>query len=225
MADTTTTDRTELVPLSPEERAELRAIAEAAQQGRWWWGGDIGNHRGDVELHAVVPGSGCGVVDILRQLPVERTPTMADKMVDQAREHIDDEDELKAIRKEWLTDSYGQRRTDNRLAFADPENHFVTPGRELAVFEVARNQGLPDNTPADHPKVYRHDVVDVRNVNARHIVAARPEIVLRLLADLDRAEHATSAALESGEKGLNSCLRGRRSSAQQVGMRPPTMDR
>lgn len=189
---------TSLTPLSADERAELRATAEAAQQGRWWWGGNLGHHRGDVELHAIVPGDGFGVVDVLRQLPVDRTPEDADRMIQGAREYIEDEDELATIREDWLEDSHGQRRNDNRLAFADPVCQFVTPGRDLAVFEVARNQNLPEDTPADHPKVYRHDVVDVRNVNARHIVAARPEIVLRLLADLDRAEKA-AAAVEARE--------------------------
>lgn len=201
MTDTTATNHTEFAPLSAAERAEMLAVAEAAQQGRWWWGGNLGHHRGDVELHAVVPGDGFGVVDVLRQHAVDRTPADADAMFAGVRDVLDlDEADVSNMKNTWLYDEYKEPRTDNRLAFADPVHHFVTPARELAVFEVARSQNLPDDTRADHPKVYRHDVVDVRNVNARHIVTARPEMILRLLADLDRAEQAAAAAVDAGDK-------------------------
>lgn len=187
-------------PLSADERAELRATAEAAQQGSWWWGGNLGHHRGDVELRAVVPGDGHGVVDVLRQLPVERTPADADTAFADIQDVLDITDnEIQNMKAAWLSDEYEDIRTDNRLAFGDPLQHVVTAAREIAVFEVARNQSLPDDTPADHPKVYRYDVVDVRNANARHIVAARPEMILRLLADLDRAEHAAAVAAAGGQ--------------------------
>ena len=52
----------------------------------------------------------------------------------------------------------------------------LQPAEALAVFEVARSQQLPDNTPADHPKIYRHDVVDVRNANGRFLAAAWQDI-------------------------------------------------
>lgn len=195
MTDTATTDRPPLAPLSADERAEMRAVAEAAQQGDWWWGGNIGHHRGDVELHAVVPGDGYGVVDVLRLVPVDRTTSDADKQFDGIQDVCDiGDNDVAHMKDDWLTDDFLEPRSDNRLAFGDPVSHFVTPARELAVFEVARSQNLPDDTPADHPRVYRHDVVDVRNVNARHITTARPEKILRLLADLDRAEQAAAAA-------------------------------
>ncbi len=61
-------------------------------------------------------------------------------------------------------------------------NRAIDVMRKLAVYEVARHQGLPDDTPRDHPKIYRADVVDVRNKTARFIAESLPAITTWLSA-------------------------------------------
>lgn len=154
-----------------------RKLLAPINQGPWWWGGNT-DHHGDVGLHSRAPGY--GVIDIMR--------TCADH-----RDH----DEIAA---EWDRDGelqdcisrsdYIEHETDHPrryLAFIETEHMTVQHGRDLAIYEVARNQGLPDDTPRDHPKVYRADVVGIRNPYAEFI-AASPTLVADLLAVVDRIE-------------------------------------
>jgi hypothetical protein len=156
------------------ERAE--AALEGVISGPWWWGGNTDNH-GDVCLHARV--SGYGWVDILRTCV----------------EQIDDE----KIGQEWDSadrefgiggyidrDAFIEQARDHPrapLAFIETAGMCVQHGRNHAVYEVARNQKLPDDTPREHPKVYRGDVVDIRNAHARFIAASR-QLVDDLLAEV-----------------------------------------
>lgn len=165
------------------DHTKLRHLAERATPGPWWWGGNVDNH-GDVGLRSLLPH--VGVVDVLRTTPEEVDEESAGREWDttDARDYIDRE-------------SYVEWRTQNPhryLAFLREDDLFVEEGRGLAVFEVARNQGLPDDTPRDHPKVYRADVVAVRNANAEYIAAVSPDVVLALLdriAELEGDEHHT----------------------------------
>ena len=151
----------------------IRARSDAAAPGPWWWGGNV-DHHGDVGLRGRKPGS--GVIDIMRNAP-------------------EDVDEASAGREWDTTDAsdwigrvdYIEWRTHNpkdHLAFLREDELFVEHGRNLAIFEVARNQGLPDDTPRDHPKIYRGDVVGVRNANAEFIAHARADIPA-LLAEVE----------------------------------------
>lgn len=154
--------------------AAIRAREAATEPGPWWWGGNVDSH-GDVGLRG--RGHGYGVVDILRA----------------STEDISEED----AGKEWDTtgasdyidrDSYIQWRTENpksHLHVLREDRLFIEPMRDRAIFEVARNQGLPDETPRSHPKVYRGDVVGVRNANAEFIAHARQDVP-DLLAEIAR---------------------------------------
>ena len=100
-------------------------------------------------------------------------------------------------------DSIDSGSPARRLAFGTPEGRLVT-GRERAVYEVARNQGLPDDTSRDHPQVYRGDVVGVRNANASFIAEA-PRLVRALSDEVARLrqELAWSTYPESSEVTTN----------------------
>lgn len=76
--------------------------------------------------------------------------------------------------------------------FLDDDSLMMETAKDLMVYEVARNQNLPDDTPRNHPKVYRADVVDVRHPNARFMAAANPGAVLALLTRLEQVEAAVA---------------------------------
>lgn len=80
------------------------------------------------------------------------------------------------VREDYLTDQWGEPISDRKLALTDPETVHRHPVSSLAVYEVARSQGLPDETGRDHPKVYRHDIVDVRNGNGRALAASWQDV-------------------------------------------------
>lgn len=146
--------------------------------GPWWWGGNTDN-EGDVALRSRVPGM--GVVDILRTCREELDESELGALFDKA----DRECGLSAFIDR---DDYIEARRDNPrywLAVIHPEHWFVQLGRDLAVYEVARSQGLPDDTPRDHPSVYRGDVVAIRNRHAQFLADA-PTLVAGLLAEVQR---------------------------------------
>ena len=163
----------------------IKARAEAAQPGPWWWGGNV-DHHGDVGLRGA--STGHGVMDVMRTSP----------------ENVDEE----SAGKEWDTsdasdyigrDEYIEMRTQNpqhHLCFLRADAMFVEPGRDVAIFEVAQNQKLPDDTPRDHPKVYRGDVVGVRNPNADFIAHAREDIPALLAALAEQSQLRETAELE-----------------------------
>lgn len=88
---------------------------------------------------------------------------------------------------------WGMQSAAPRFIDAD---HFMVSGKGLAVYQVARNQGLPDGTPRDHPKVYRADVVDINHPDARHMAAFDPPTVLALIARAEAAEAKIAAVRE-----------------------------
>ena len=91
--------------------------------------------------------------------------------------------------------------------FLDDESLMMQSAKDLVVYEVARNQGLPDETPSNDPRVYRQDIVDVRHPNARFLAAANPEVILALLTQLEQAQLTVErakavVALEKRNKGI-----------------------
>ncbi len=174
--------------------AEADAHDAAAFPGPWWWGGNTDYH-GDVALHG--PSIGYGVMDVMRPTPEILTdeqlraeyradPDLADYMSE--GEYVDDR----------------ERQARSYLAFLRPDTTFVEPGRDVAIYEVARRQGLPDDTPRTHPKVYRADVVGIRNPNAEFIAWARtavPALAEALRAALERAEAAETKLREAVGRG------------------------
>jgi len=165
----------------------IQARVDAAAPGPWWWGGNV-DHHGDVGLRGRKSGS--GVIDILRNLTEDIDKEEAGREWDttDASDFIDRESYI-----EWRTEN-----PKSYLAFLSEDELFVEHGRDLAVFEVARNQGLPDDTPRSHPKVYRGDVIGVRNANATFIAHARTDIPA-LIAEVKalRGKVATVGALHS----------------------------
>jgi hypothetical protein len=75
-------------------------------------------------------------------------------------------------------------KTYKALAFYAPGfayEHAV----DRVTYEVTRYQDLPEDTPRSHPQIYRADVVDVRNPNARFLRDSW-EDVRQLLAEVER---------------------------------------
>lgn len=166
---------------APAERDVVAWATEALDgiiPGPWWWGGNTDN-EGDVTLRCTVPG--VGWVDIMRTCREELDEEELGALFDKA----DRESGLGAFIDR---DNYIEARRDHPrhwLSFVHPEHYFVQFGRDLAVYEVARRQGLPDDTPRDHPKVYRADVVAIRNRHAQFLADA-PTLVAGLLAEVQR---------------------------------------
>ena len=188
---------TETVPARHEtpDMAKLRRLAEGATQGPWFWWGNTDNHS--IALCGRQPG--LGVCEVISTLSVDRSTTgwEADRLRRDLAEYTDlSLSDIEDAVEEWATDEYDQPRTDQRLSVTD-ENHIRRTAEELAVYEVARAQGLPDDTPRDHERVYRADVCDLRATNARYLAAANPAAVLGLLNELDtladRLAHMTEA--------------------------------
>lgn len=180
-------------PLTPESLAELRRLAEAATPGPWFWWGNTDSHS--VALCGRQPG--LGVREVISTLSVDRSTTGHE--ADQLRRNLaeyagmslgDIEEAVEA----WATDEYDQPRTDQRLSITD-ENYIRRTAEELAVYEVARAQGLPDDTPRDHERIYRADVCDLRATNARYLASANPAVVLALL-DAAAERDALAAKIE-----------------------------
>lgn len=90
--------------------------------------------------------------------------------------------------------------------FLDDESLMMQTAKNRLVFEVARNQGLPDGTPRSHPKVYRADVVDVMHPNAEFIATFDPATVLALLSRLEQAEQAVQRVREVATAMANHSL-------------------
>ena len=162
------TDQTTTVDLDA-----IRARWAATTPGPWFWHGNTDTHS--VGLCGHEPG--LGVCEVISTIAVDRDPhgREARQIREDAFEYGDlTEDEAEDRVRDWAfeggVEGYGPR-SDDRLAVTDPDyiRHNI---EDLAVYQVARNQGLPDDTPRDHPKVYRADICDVRAPNAKALAAA-----------------------------------------------------
>ena len=156
--------------------------------GPWFWWGNTDYHS--VALCGRQPG--LGVTAVLSTLAVERDPDGRDAR--EMRESLADvtnmtPEEIEDAVHEWAFDEWGSRRTDERLAITDENFHRRTVD-EVAVYQVARAQGLPDDTPRDHELVYRADVCDLRTPNARYLTAVSPEVVAALVDEVRRLRAA-----------------------------------
>jgi hypothetical protein len=176
----------------------IKARHAAATPGPWRWWGNTDSHN--IALVGHQPG--LGVCEVISTLGVERDPKGrdADRIREYARDGEMTDEEVEEEVEKWATDAWGELHRDDRMAITD--EHYIRHNAEnLAVYEVARAQGLPEDTPREHPKVYRGDVVDLRNANARFLAAAWKDVadlvaeVERLLAALDDLD---DNALESG---------------------------
>jgi hypothetical protein len=187
--------------------AEIRQREQAATPGPWRWRGNMDNgdpyltstgrrtveradgttttgHAGDVLAHipcevtrAEARRRGVGDSDFLPEPDVPREPVDTyDQRYDAAIQAAQD-----AALDDYLTDRWGQPVTEDRLAFYT--DWMGTEARKLAVYEVA-----PGVTDREDPRVYRADIVGIRNPDAAFIAAARDDVT-RLL----RVTEAVSA--------------------------------
>lgn len=161
----------------------IRGRLDAATPGPWFWWGNTDNHSTALCGRQ----SGLGVCEVISTLSVDRstTGTEADELRESLREYTGmDEEAIEAEVHDWAYDEYGGHRSDERLAVTDAD-YIRRSVEEVAVYEVARAQRLPDDTPRDHPKVYRADICDVRNPNGQMLAHAWQDI-RDLIAEVDR---------------------------------------
>lgn len=194
----TITEQAPAATISDETIATLAAAAATAAEivpGNWCWAGNT--KYGQPELSAWIPGQGRTLV--MGHLDVERTRNdpRFDSGVGSLQEcrELSEADATAEMEDSWLHTGDGEIAIDTRLAFNTAEN-LLAVARDNVVFEVARNQGLPDWTSAADPRIYRTDIVAVRNPLAEFIAAASASTVLGLVERLNAAE-ARVAELES----------------------------
>jgi hypothetical protein len=189
----------------PAELTAIREREQAATPGPWAWRGNVDN--GDPYLTSrgyreVAKPDGTTVRhhagDVLGHIPVELTRDDAlrcgvghpdslpePKIPDEPAETYDKRWDAAiqaaqaAAVEDYLTDEYGNSRTEQRMAFCT--DWLYTDARKLAVFEVA-----PGVTDRADPRVYRADITGIRHPDAEFIAAARSDVP-RLLAAVDAA--------------------------------------
>ncbi|WP_230854492.1 hypothetical protein [Arthrobacter terrae] len=180
--------------------AALEATASAAAKlapGNWFWRGNT-DHE-EPSLNCIVPS--LGRVEILGHVPIDR---VADSF--EARQHLrefkdtfmvtDDEAERHMADWLWADQAYDLPNTDSRLSVTD-ERNVKQPVRDLAVYEVARHRGLPDDTPRTHEGIYRGNIVDVRNPIAQHLAAASADTVLAMVERIRELEKQVQLVSEA----------------------------
>lgn len=198
--------------LTPERLEEIRAIRDAADPGPWRWHGNTDSPEGlslengewvllGITRRDRTPDDRqiLGYAEWLRECEefVSREEEEAlDPDDPDAADRLRHERSLAKAREEMLTDQWGNPAHDVRLRFGGDDRTTAGLAEDLAVYQVARNQGLPDDTPRDHPKVYRADIVGFRNPNATFIAASR-KAVDDLLAEVDRLRDLLAAGIEA----------------------------
>lgn len=176
----------------------LENLLDQSVQLPWFWRGNADYHNEGIAGR--VPGH--GVVEVLTTTSITRQSDSREAQMYRAdlRECFQDEDRIEAEMERWLTDEDGYSRADERLCLTG-DDHMLVPVSDVPVFEVGRNQKLPDDTPRSDPRIYRADIVDVNNTNGRLLVAAvnaLPELIARI-RDLEaQLETARSSAAMAG---------------------------
>jgi hypothetical protein len=144
--------------------AEIIGHVAQITPGPWHWSGNV-----DFDDPSLSAWNENGRTSVARLVPVERTPSdwriadLSEMPEDQRQDYID----------EFLFDDAGVPRTDMRLAFA--VDGTMRPARDMAIFEVC-----PAAVERADTRVYRADIVGLRNPDAAFIAAA-PGYVLSLL--------------------------------------------
>jgi len=183
--------------------AEIREREQRATPGPWAWRGNTDNgdpyltsrgyrevakpdgttvrhHAGDVLGHIPVEVTRD---DALRRgighpdgLPEPEIPGEPAETYDKRRDAAIGAAQAAAV-EDYLTDEYGNPRTEHRMAFCT--DWLYTDARKLVVFEVA-----PGVTDRADPRVYRADITGIRHPDAEFIAHAR-EDVSRLLSAVE----------------------------------------
>lgn len=178
---------------------QIRATWQAATPGPYRWAGNT--DYGDVRLAAAGGSEVFGLIDRDRSHDDPESRAYAEHLRDiqvkidgEFRRLTDDEItdwvHRSIVAEEDDGDGGEVMRTYKALAFYAPGRAYEH-AVDHVTYEVTRYQDLPEDTPRSHPRIYRADVVDVRNPNARFLRASW-ESVDRLLAEVDRltAENA-----------------------------------
>lgn len=185
--------------MSGPDLGAIAARAAAATSGPWRWAGNV--DTGDPYLASTT--AGLGRRSVLWHVPFERTSD--DSEAHQLREYLrdtkvftgDKEHPYRSYTKAeieeqvcelYVNDPWGQPRTDQHLVFTHPEAHVAIDARTLAVFEVC-----PDATERNDQRVYRGDLVGIRNPDADFIAHARQDVD-DLLAEVARLRALLGAA-------------------------------
>lgn len=177
-----------------EALAVAATTAAAIVPGNWSWAGNT--KYGQPELSAWVPGKGRTLVMAHTDVQRTRLDPRFDEGVASLREfrELSYAEAVEEMAAGWLRTGDGELATDTRLTFNTAENRMIV-ACDNVVFEVARAQGLPEDTPASSPEIYRTDIVAVRNPLAEFMAAASASTVLELVERL-RAAEARVAELE-----------------------------
>lgn len=183
--------------LSPAELAAIKARAEAATPGPWRWRGNT-----DFDDPRLVGGPRFG--DVLGIIRRERQPEdreakdyasylrdcyVRDPNLNDGKggdRPYTDEEIAERVEDEWLKDQWGETAYDDRLAFYGEPGPVYHYARDLSVYEVC-----PTATSRDDERVYRADIVGLRNPNAEFIAHSRADIDA-LLAHSDALEEQGS---------------------------------
>lgn len=174
----------------------LDAIKErlaAATPGPWFWHGNTDTHS--VALCGREPG--IGVCEVISTVRVDRSlkGREADRIRESMLEHTDlDEEGVEEAMEDWIHDPWtGETRADERLAITD-EKYIRRAVEEIPVYSVARAQGLPDDTPRDHEKIYRADICDVRVPNGAFLANSWQD-VSDLVGEVERVTNGLEALM------------------------------
>jgi hypothetical protein len=174
---------------APLDIEPIRARHAAATPGPYRWAGNT--DYGDVRLAARGGSEVFALIDRERSVDDPQSRAYAS--------YLSDISEVIDGRLRALTEGEIAERVRAAIAYDEDEEQpptypaiaFYRPGfaYEHAVdhvtYEVTRYQDLPEDTPRSHPRIYRADVVDVRNPNARFLRDSW-EDVRRLLVEVDR---------------------------------------
>lgn len=148
----------------PARLAGMLERVSAITPGNWYWGGNT--DVGDLTLRSFIPGK--GAVTILDTVP--HYLTAAQRKAKAKAACFQDKDDERAYIRQL------ENNPELCLAFGNPDGRRVVEARETAIYAVARNQGLPDDTPRSHPDVYRADVIGSRHPNAAFMAASAGDL-------------------------------------------------
>lgn len=151
---------------------QIRAAHAAATEGPYRWAGNT--DYGDVrlvghgsEVFAIVPHDRT-VDDPQSRALAEHLSMIREKVDGEFRPLTDDEIAERVRQSIAYDEDWEQPPTYDALAFYVP-GFAYEHARDNAVYEVTRYKDLPEDTPRSHEGIYRADVVDVRNPNARFL--------------------------------------------------------
>lgn len=156
-----------------ERLAAVTALHAATTSGPWFWWGNTDTH--DISLAGR---DAHGVTAVITTTGVERDPDGPDaqRMRASMADCGSDPDQIDAYIETWAEDEHGGPRQDERLALGGPSGYLQTV-EEVAVYAVARSQGLPDDTPRSDRRIYRADICDVRgNPNGEFLACSWAEV-------------------------------------------------